>query len=217
MCSRAFSSIPLPGLLEETCTQPHKRCVEEESVDPVQQAPVSRQDVGAVLFVEGALEHRLAEVAEGAENAATCADDAGSPPRDGGQEERLDDQRPRDRGDEPAEETLPGLAGRNARIELAAPEAAAGEISACVVRPGARQAERDPAEPLVGRSQLDERGQGQARICRSQHGEPDAYPCARQLLLEEQTIDERDENDPGQDRGGPEEQATHREGNEERG
>src|SRR3954469_23615832 len=217
MGSRSFSSIPLPGLLEETCTQPHKRCVEEERVDPVQEPPVSRKDVGAVFFVECAFEHRLAQVAEGAEDAAACADDGGSPPRDGGQQERLDDQGARDRSDEAAEETLPGLAGRDTRIELAAPEAAAREVGAGIVRPGTRQAERDPAEPLVGRPQLDERREGETRIRRSQHGEADADRRARQLLLEQQRVDERDHDERGQDHGGPEKEPTQGERNEERG
>src|SRR5207248_9167946 len=63
MCSGRFSSTSSLSMLEETCTQPHKRCVEEQRVDPVEEAAVTREDVGTVLLVEGPLQHRLAQVA----------------------------------------------------------------------------------------------------------------------------------------------------------
>ena len=185
MCSGGFSSTSSLPWLEDTCTQPHKRCVEEERVDPVEEAPVAREDLGAVLLVEGPLQHRFAQVAQGSQDAAPCPDGRRRRPRDGGQEEGAHDQRSRDGGDEPSDRSFPRLAGRNAGIELAAAQGPAREVRASVVGPRSRQAKRDPTQTLIRRTELGEGGEREAGIGRAEDGQPDAQGSSGQLTLEE--------------------------------
>src|SRR5438105_1918532 len=96
---------------EQPCQQEHKRRVEEQGVDAVEEPAVSGEQAPAVLGAEGALEHRLGEIAQRAEHRRAGADQRRAPRLQPRQPEMLHDQRAEDRSGRAADGAFPGLAG----------------------------------------------------------------------------------------------------------
>src|SRR5205085_7959953 len=80
MCMAGISSRPSAKPGEGTCTEEDKRGGEEERVDAVEEPSVPGQKAAGVLRSVGALEHRLAQVAERADHAGAHADRRRPPP-----------------------------------------------------------------------------------------------------------------------------------------
>src|SRR6266478_2372502 len=159
---KCVSRSPPAASAKKTCTKEDKRGIEEEGVDPVEEAAMAGKEASAVLGSKGALEHRLGKVANRPQDRRAGADERRAPGRQLGDPEAGDRDRPQDAPQSPAERSLPGLAGRDALVKLPPAERAPDEVGEGVVEPGDGHGEEDP--PLSARQlpQGDERGEQQA-------------------------------------------------------
>src|SRR5438132_3360365 len=154
---------------------------EEEAVQPVQNATVSRDNPAGVLGSEGALEGRLAEVAELRQHADCGAQHERLAAPQLGEEDEAADRRDHHRAGERAERALDRLARADRGRELVAAEGAAGQIAARVRahRREDREQHPAPAEVVVGLAQQHEVGREEAHVEHAPEGEAETMHGAR--------------------------------------
>src|SRR5204862_5564695 len=175
---------PPAGSGKYTCTQEDKRRVEEEGVDPVEKAAVAGEEASAVLGSKGALEHRFGQVADRPEEGRTGADQRCSPDRQLWDPDEGHRDCPQDASESAADRSLPGLAGRDALVELPPAERAPDEVGERVVEPGDGDGEDDPPLPARKLPQGNERGEQQPWVRRAQHRKTHPARRVRDLPLE---------------------------------
>src|SRR5882762_9529466 len=120
---------------KKPCTQEDKRGVEEERVDPVEEAAMAGKEASAVLGSKRALKHRFGKVANRPQDGREGADQRRTPGRQLGDPDPRHRHRPHDAPQGPAERSLPGLAGRDALVELPPSERAPDELRKPIVVP----------------------------------------------------------------------------------
>src|SRR5207253_8936838 len=154
---------------------------EEEAVQPVQNATVSRDNPAGVLGTEGALEGRLAEVAELRQHADRGAQHERLAAPQAGEEDQAAERRDHHRAGERAERALDRLARTDRGRELVAAESAAGQIAARVRAHRHEDREQHPttAEVVVGLAKQHEVGREEAHVEHAQEGEPETMHGAR--------------------------------------
>src|SRR5262249_52355641 len=121
---------------------------EEQAVEAVKDATVSGYNPARVLGAEGALEGRLAEVAERGEDRDGQRDTHRFPVSEG-EEDGPADERDDDAAHETADRALDGLAGADGGQQLVTPPGAAREVPAGVGAHRRVDGEEHPA-PAVG-------------------------------------------------------------------
>src|SRR5438105_4763758 len=166
---------------------------EEEAVQPVQNATVSRDNPAGVLGSEGALEGRLAEVAELRQHADCGAQHERLAAPQLGEEDEAADRRDHHRAGERAERALDRLARADRGGEWVAAEGAAGEVATRVRSHRRVDGEQHPAPALS--VQQHEVGCEEANVEHAQEGEPEAMHGTRQIIGMEQR-----EHEPANDR-----------------
>src|SRR5450432_957416 len=101
-------ALPPPALEKEPCAQQYERGVEEQRLEPVEEAAVARQETARVLGAIGALDHRLGEVAERPQDGGSRADDHRAQERQRRQEEVLHHAGADDGSERAPDRSLPG-------------------------------------------------------------------------------------------------------------
>src|ERR1700738_4004477 len=99
---------------QKTCTQEDKGCVEEEGVDPVEEASMAGKEASAILGSKGALAHRLGKVAHRPQDGRAGADQHRAPGGQPGDPDEGHCDRSHNAPQSAAERSLPGLARRDA-------------------------------------------------------------------------------------------------------
>src|SRR5216684_3877679 len=133
---------------QELGIEEHGRGIENERIDAVENAPVAWDDAARVLHLVGALEHRLAQVANRSDDASEHADDQAVRYGQGVEKGRLRHEHAGDRTRHPAGETLPGLVWAHRGKELSLSKKTPDEIGRGVVAPGRDQSAKDPLQPI---------------------------------------------------------------------
>src|SRR5277367_6876009 len=116
----------LEGVPDEGDVHVQHRGVEEQCVNAVENAPMPRDEKARVLSAVGALQHRLAEVSQGAEDSAGNAKHHAVQGREHREDEARDEE-PTHRPEETPGKAFPRLVRAHRRVELVPPEGAPDE------------------------------------------------------------------------------------------
>ena len=147
----------LEGVPEEGHVHVQHRYVEEQCVNAVENAPMARDEKARVLGAGGALQHRLAEVSQRAEDSAGNAEHHAVQRREYREDEARDEE-PTHRPEEASGKAFPRLVRAHRRVKLVPAEGPPDEVGTGVIGPGHHQRGDDPRQPVRAGAQRGQAG-----------------------------------------------------------